>query len=114
MLMKVLMSMFAVFVCAEPGMSVPVKLSLIFEWPIYLRRHLLYGAMMRFVQGVHVLVDEFVVQVESQTKAGIKFSMVSEFEEPNIRCFLPDQFFGLQERVFGQIIDFIENHYVGV
>ena len=40
MLVKVLMSVFAVFVHAEPGMRVPIKLPLVFERPIQFRWHL--------------------------------------------------------------------------
>ena len=114
MLMKVLMSMFAVLVRAEPGMSMAIKLSLVFEWPIQFRRHLLHGAVMMFVHGVHASCTEFVMQIQSQTKTGIEFRMVSEFEEPNLRSLLPHQFFCLHERVFVQIIDLVENHYVCV
>src|SRR5580704_9345017 len=84
MLMKVLMSMFAVFVRAEPGMRVAIKLSLVFEWPVQFRRHLLYGAMMMFVHGVQPLQPEFVMQIQSHTQTGIEFRMVSKFQEPNL------------------------------
>ena len=40
MLVKVLMSVFAVLVSAEPSMKVPIKLSLVFEWAIQFRWHL--------------------------------------------------------------------------
>src|SRR6202022_5137853 len=48
MIVKVLMSMFAVFVRAQPGMSVAIELSLVFERPLQFRRHLLSGPLMMF------------------------------------------------------------------
>src|SRR5271166_5957576 len=63
MLMKVLMSMFAVFVRAELGMRVAIELSLVFERPIQCRRHLLYRAMMMFVHGLQPLLHEFIMQI---------------------------------------------------
>src|SRR5271166_5057083 len=63
MLMKVLMSMFAVLMRAEPGMRVAIKLSLVFEWPIQFRRHLLYRPMMMIVRGVQPLLHEFIMQI---------------------------------------------------
>src|SRR5260370_36858056 len=71
MLMKVLMSTFAVFVRAEPGMSVAIKLSLVFEWPIQFRRHLLYGAVLMFVHAVQSLLLECVIHSHSRTQTGM-------------------------------------------
>src|ERR1700730_7085023 len=91
MLVKVLMSMFAVFVRAQPGMRMAIELSLVFEWPIQFRRHLLYGPMMMFVHGVQPLLHEFVMQIQPHTETGIELRMVSKFEEPNFRCLLAHQ-----------------------
>ena len=88
MLMKVLMSLFAMFVRAEPGMRMAIKLSLVFERPIQFRRHLLYRTMMMFVRDVHPLLHEFVMQIQSHTKTGIELRMVSKFEKPNFRGLL--------------------------
>src|SRR5208337_774827 len=114
MLMKVLMSMFAVFVRAEPGMRMAIKLSLVFEWPIQFRRHLLYRAMMVFVHGMQPLLHELVMQIQSHTQTSIELRMVSKLEEPNFRGLLAHQLFCLHEQVLGQIVDLIENHYVSV
>src|SRR5271165_2928352 len=114
MLMKVLMSMFAVFVRAEPGMRMAIKLSLVFEWPIQFRRHLLYRAMMMFVHGMQPLLHELVMQIQSHTQTGIELRMVSKLEEPNFRGLLAHQLFCLHKQVLGQIVDLIENHYVSV
>src|SRR5208282_4924868 len=93
MLMKVLMSMFPMFVRAEPGMRVAIKLSLVFERPIQFHRHLSYRAMMMFVYGMQPLRLELVMQIQSHTQTGIELRMVSKLEEPNFRGLLAHQLF---------------------
>src|ERR1700751_2150945 len=111
MLMKVLMGMFAVLVRAESGMGMAIKLSLVLERPVQFHRHLLDGAVMMFVRGVQGLLRQVVMHVQSHTQASIELRAMSQLEEPNFWGFLSDQLFCLHERVIGQIVDLVEDHY---